>query len=254
MRGSTGLPQRVLIIGGSSEIGSALARIWARRGTRAFVVSERTEGRAEHLVDELTASGSEVRTVVVDAMSPDGIAPAIAEAFSEGDIDVAVIAMGLLGSQLEMEGDPARARDVLTVNATASIECALEIANHMETQRHGTIVLLGSVAGMRGRRDNYVYGASKAALDTFGEGLQQRFADHDVRVLVARPGFVFSKMSAEVQPAPFAVTLDRSAALIAAAVDRGSDVVWIPSLLGGLFYVFRLLPRSWWRAIVERTR
>jgi decaprenylphospho-beta-D-erythro-pentofuranosid-2-ulose 2-reductase len=143
---------------------------------------------------------------------------------------------------------------VLTVNATASIQVALEVAKRMEGQRYGTIVLLSSVAGQRGRRDNYVYGASKAALDTFAEGLRQRLMGKGVRVFLVRPGFVVSRMTANLDPAPFAVSLEQSKNRILRGLDRGQDVVWIPSVLGLLFYVFRMLPARLWAFIVARSR
>lgn len=254
MRGSTGVPQRVLIVGGSSEIGSSLALSWLRRGTSEFVVTQREAGRADDVVGHLEDAGARVTTVDLDALVRSTISPAMDRAWAGGDVDIAVIAIGRLGDQVEMEANPSAAWDVLTVNATASIQIALEVAARMEHQQHGTLVLLSSVAGQRGRRDNYVYGASKAALDTFAEGLQQRFADSEVGVLVARPGYVHSKMSAGVKPAPFAVSVDESRDRILTALESGKGVVWIPSFLGVLFQIFRLLPRRTWAALVRRMR
>lgn len=254
MRGSTGVPQRVLIVGGSSEIGSSLALSWLRRGTSEFVVTQREAGRADDVVGHLEDAGARVTTVDLDALVRSTISPAMDRAWAGGDVDIAVIAIGRLGDQVEMEANPSAAWDVLTVNATASIQIALEVAARMEHQQHGTLVLLSSVAGQRGRRDNYVYGASKAALDTFAEGLQQRFADSEVGVLVARPGYVHSKMSASVKPAPFAVSVDESRDRILTALESGKGVVWIPSFLGVLFQIFRLLPRRTWAALVRRMR
>jgi decaprenylphospho-beta-D-erythro-pentofuranosid-2-ulose 2-reductase len=254
MERSTRVPQRVLLVGGSSEIGSALALAWLRRGTREFVVSERSDGRARQLVDELRSGGAKVDTVVLDALDSATITSAIEQTWRGGDIDVSVIAMGVLGSQEEMEESPAKAWEVLTVNATATIQTALEIAGRMEVQQHGTMVLLSSVAGQRGRRDNYVYGASKAALDTVAEGLQQRFARSDVNVLVVRPGYVHSRMSADVEPAPFSVSVESSRNQILRAVEQRRDVVWVPPVLKYVFATIRLLPRRIWAKIVLRMR
>lgn len=254
MIGATGIPQRVLIVGGSSEIGGALARAWLKRGTRDFVVTERAAGAADTLVGDLVAGGARVDRVVLDALDRGVISPAIDSAWAHGDVDVVVIAIGLLGSQTEIDEDPTRVWDLLTVNATASIQIALEAVKRMGDQEYGSIVLLSSVAGQRGRSDNYVYGASKAALDTFAEGLQQRLGGSAIRVLVARPGYVFSKMSAGVDPAPFAVSVEYSRDEILRALDRGKDVIWIPSVLGVIFFGFRMLPRRLWAAIVSKTR
>jgi len=254
VRNATGVPQRVLIVGGNSEIGASLARAWLRKGTREFVITERVAGRSADLVRELDREGAETTMVLLDATDPASIEPAIEEAWSEADVDVTVVAIGLLGSQRDIEAEPSQAWDVLTVNATASIQIGLEVANRLERQQHGTLVLLSSVAGQRGRRDNYVYGASKAALDTFAEGLQQRFAGSEIGVLVVRPGYVHSKMSAGVDPAPLAVTVEQSRDQILRALEHNREVVWVPSVLGTIFYLFKLLPRRVWATIVAKTR
>lgn len=254
MRGATGVPQRVLIVGGSSEIGAALGRLWLKRGTRSFVLTERESGRASQLTAELTAAGAAVTVEELDAGRPETMRPAIEAAWLDGDIDVVVVAIGVLPDQLEVESDPSLSWRVLTVNATASIQIGLLAAQRLHSQQHGTLVLLSSVAGQRGRRDNYVYGASKAAVDTFAEGLQQRFAGTEIDVLVVRPGYVYSKMSAGIEPAPFAVTVSHSADQIVRAVDRRRATVWVPPVLAVFFALFRLLPRRVWATIVRRTR
>ena len=254
MRGSTGVPQRVLIVGGSSEIGSSLAAAWLRRGTRHFVVTQRAPGNTRGLVALLEDGGATVTSVSLDAHEADSIEDAMNDVWIQGDVDVAVVAIGVLGDQREIEAHPSLAWDVMTVNATATIHIALEVARRMEVQQHGSLVLLSSVAGQRGRRDNYVYGASKAALDAFAEGLQQRFADSEVNVLVVRPGYVHTKMSSGVAPAPFAVTVEESRDRIISAVEGREDVVWVPSILGAVFYVLRMLPRRVWAVIAARAR
>lgn len=244
----------MLVVGGSSEIGAALARAWLRIGTRDFVVTERSEGRAAELVADLESVGAAVDAVVLDALRPESIGATLEAAWEDGDVDVVVIAIGLLGDQTEIEADPSLSWELLTVNATSTIQVALDAARRMEAQQHGTIVLLSSVAGQRGRRDNYVYGASKAAVDTFGEGLQQRFAGTEIDVLLVRPGYVYSKMSSGVDPAPFAVTIEQSCERIMRAISQRREIVWVPPVLEALFFVFRLLPRKVWAAIVARTR
>lgn len=244
----------MLVVGGSSEIGAALARAWLRTGTRYFAVTERSEGRAAELVADLESGGATVDAVVLDALRPESIAAGLEAAWKDGDVDVVVIAIGLLGVQRDVEADPSLSWDVLTVNATSTIQLALDAARRMEAQQHGTIVLLSSVAGQRGRRDNYVYGASKAAVDTFGEGLQQRFAGTEIDVMLVRPGYVVSKMSSGVDPAPFAVTVEQSCERIIRAIAQRKEVVWVPPVLASLFFLFRLLPRKAWGSIVVRMR
>ena len=254
MNRATRVPQRVLIVGGGSEIGSALARAWLAQGAEEFILVSRPESSVDVLVQEIERSGRTAKVLSMDALDRSSIAPMIEAAWSVGDIDMVVISIGLLGDQRAIESDPGLAWEVLSVNATASIQIALEAANRLEAQQYGSLILLSSVAGLRGRRDNYVYGASKAALDAFGEGLQQRLSNSGVKVLIARPGYVRSRMSAGVPAAPFAVSVDRSRDQILGAVARGDSVVWIPPVLGLFFFLIRFMPRKAWARVVGRWR
>lgn len=253
MDSSTGVPQRVLVVGAASEIATSLISGWLRRGTREFALTTRTGTPPKDITEQIAASGGTWTIRHLDAFDRSTIGPALDDAW-EPDIDVAVIAIGVLEHQAEVDRDPARAWDMMTVNATATITIALELADRMKVQGHGTIVLLSSVAGARGRRDNFVYGASKAALDTFAEGLTQALEGHGVRVLVARPGYVHSRMSRDIPPAPFAVTTEESALAILRAVAQKRSTVWIPPVLGPIFWVFRLLPARLWSRIVKALR
>lgn len=254
MQRATGTPQNLFLVGGTSEIGAALLEGWTRSGLERATVTARHVDDLHALAERCAQTGVEVTTVELDVTDPASIRPAVEAAWADGDVDAVVIAVGLLGDQSQMEADPTTARAVLDVNTTGTIQVALEAANRLEEQGHGTLVLLSSVAGQRGRRDNYVYGASKAALDAFAEGVRQRLEPSGVRVLLVRPGFVHSKMSAGVAPAPFAVTVDESRDAILSAHARGRDVVWVPSLLAPIFVVLKLLPRQLWTALVRRLR
>jgi len=117
------------------------------------------------------------------------------------------------------------------------------VAKRLRAQGHGTIVVLSSVAAQRPRRSNYLYGASKAGLDAFARGLQLSLAESGVRVLVVRPGFVRTAMTAGLRPAPFSVGPERVATEIVAALQRGDELIWVPPLLRAVMWLLLVLPR-----------
>ena len=126
------------------------------------------------------------------------------------------------------------------------------MAERLKRQGHGTIVLMSSVAGLRGRKDNYVYGSTKAGLDAFGQGLGDALQGTGVKVVVVRPGFVRSKMTEGMDAGPFPTTPDKVAEAIVAGLAKGQEVVWAPGILQYPFFVFRLLPRFAWRIVADR--
>jgi decaprenylphospho-beta-D-erythro-pentofuranosid-2-ulose 2-reductase len=254
MKRATRVPQNVLLVGGTSEIGAALLSAWLDLGLERVTATARRSDDLERLSASCERAGVIVSCLELDVTDPAAIPPVVAEAWAHGDVDLVVIAVGLLGDQARIEADPSAARAVIEVNTVGTIHVALEAANRLEAQGHGTLVLLSSVAGQRGRRDNYVYGASKAALDAFAEGLAQRLEPAGVDVLLVRPGFVRSKMSAAVEPAPFAVTVEESRDAILSAISRSRSVVWVPGVLAPVFFALKLLPRRAWAAIVRRMR
>jgi decaprenylphospho-beta-D-erythro-pentofuranosid-2-ulose 2-reductase len=135
------------------------------------------------------------------------------------------------------------------VNLTGHVSAGLAVAARLREQGHGTLVVLSSVAGVRVRRANLVYGAAKAGLDGFAHALGDLLAESGARVLVVRPGYVRTRMSAHVPEAPLATTPQQVADTVAAALRRGTRTVWVPRALGVLALVFRLLPRPVWRRL-----
>lgn len=254
MQRATRVPQNVFLVGGTSEIGEALLTGWFDPGLERATITARCAADLDALAERCTQSGVEVTCAELDVSKPSSVAPAVTAAWANGDVDVVIVAVGLLGDQLHMESEPASARQIIEVNTTGTIHVALEAANRLEAQGHGSLILLSSVAGQRGRRDNYVYGASKAALDTFAEGLSQRLEPAGVRVLLVRPGFVHSKMSEGVDQASLAVTVEQSRDAILAAYARSRRTVWIPAVLAPAFWILKLLPTRVWASIVRRMR
>jgi len=177
------------------------------------------------------------------------VAAAVERAFDGGDIDLVVLAFGVLGDQLATEADPLRAVETATVNYTASVVAGLAVAKHLQRQGHGTLLVLSSVAGSRVRRANFVYGSSKAGMDGFFQGLGDALAGTGPRVVIVRPGFVRDRMTEGMEPAPLATDPETVADAIVRGLARGDDVVYVPAVLRWVTAVFRHLPHAVWRKV-----
>jgi decaprenylphospho-beta-D-erythro-pentofuranosid-2-ulose 2-reductase len=164
-----------------------------------------------------------------------------------GQIDLVLVAAGVLGEQSRDETDAAAVASVLQTNCTGPAAAMTAFARVLRTQGQGRMVVLSSVAGVRIRRSNYVYGASKAGLDAFAQGMATSLEGSGASLMIVRPGWVATRMTEGLRPAPFATTPDAVAADILAGLRRGSAVVWSPAPLKLVFAVFRLLPGALWR-------
>ena len=251
MKDALGAVQSVLVLGGTSEIGLAAARALAARRARTIVLAARDPERAERAASDLRAAGAAtVATVRFDADdvgSHDGV---IGEIFERhGDVDVALVAFGALGDPDRYAADPQAAAALMHTNATGAVSATIAVANRMQAQGHGTIVVLSSVAGERVRKSNFVYGASKAALDGFAQGLGDRLAGSGVEVMVVRPGFVRTKMTAGIDPPPLSTDAGAVAEAIVDGLARGAHTVWVPARLRVVMTVLRHLPRALFRRL-----
>ena len=164
------------------------------------------------------------------------------------------IAFGVLGDQTRFDEDPEAAADAAHVNYVGVVSSGLAVAKAMRKQGHGTIVVLSSVAGERARKSNFVYGSTKSATDAFAQGLGDSLVGTGVRVMVVRPGFVHSKMTAGMESAPFATTPDAVADAIIEGLASGKEIVWVPPLLRWMMAGFRHLPRGAWRRVSASRR
>lgn len=238
--------RRVLLLGGNSEIGLAAVRALALPAGAEVVLAGR-DGAA--LAVAASSLGDGVRTSVelFDARDPASVGDVVRRAFDAGAVDVVIPAFGVLGDQARAEADPSAADEVLTVNVVAQAHALLETARLMRAHGSGVIVVLSSIAATRPRRANFVYGASKAALDALGRGLADALHGSAVRVVLVRPGFVVGRMTAGMTPAPLSSTPADVGVAIARAVRGDAAVVWVPSRLRVLATVMRLVPRPVWR-------
>ena len=241
-----GLVSRVLLLGGTSEIGLAiLAALDLRQGTEV-ILAGRDEQRLAAAGKELS---SPVRIVSYDAADVDRHQAFIDGLFSEGPLDMVISAAGILVPQEELERDVRRAAAMIDTNFTGHVTTLLAVAAGMRAQGQGTIVVLSSVAAVRPRKANFVYGATKAALDAFARGLADSLHGSGVRVVLVRPGFVTGRMTAGMPPAPLATTPAKVGTATAAALRGRKPSVWVPAPLAGLAVVLRLIPRAAWRRV-----
>ena len=251
MQNAVGEVQSLLVLGGGSDIGLAAARRLVDGGCRTVVLAARDPETLDDAARDLETRGAvTVDAVSFDARGTNDHAALVTSWFERhGDIDVALLAFGVLGDQAQFDEDPAAAVDAVTVNYTGAVSVGLALARAMRAQGHGTIVVLSSVAGERARKANFVYGSSKAGLDAFAQGLGDSLVGTGVHVVVVRPGFVHSKMTVGMEAAPLSTTPEAVADAIAGALGSGRELVWVPSPLRLLMGVFRHLPRPLWRKV-----
>jgi decaprenylphospho-beta-D-erythro-pentofuranosid-2-ulose 2-reductase len=249
MKDAFGSVQSVLVLGGASEIAVATARRLAQRRARTVVLAGRDTVRMQSAAQELRDAGAErVEVVPFDALRSDEHERFVSEMWSRhGEFDLVLLAFGVLGDQERDERDAAAALHVLDVNFRGAVSVGIPVAQRMRAQGHGCIVVLSSVAGERARRANFVYGASKAGLDAFFQGLADSLVGSGVQVLVVRPGFVHTRMTEGRPAAPFATTPDRVAEDIVRGIAGNAVTVWSPGLLRPVMSAVRHLPRPVFR-------
>ena len=251
MINALGSPQSLFLLGGTSEIGLAVAERLVRDRTRRVVLAGRDGDGLQAAAGRLRAASPEVDVAVLqfDARDRAGHAALVEQAFAGGDVDVVLLAFGLLGEQERAERDADHAVDVATVNYTAAVSLGVPVASALRRQGHGALVVLSSVAAERPRRSNFVYGSAKAGLDAFATGLGDALHGSGVHVLVVRPGFVTTKMTAHLDPAPLSTTPEAVAAAVVAGLRRRRETVWVPPALRLVMSALRHLPRAVFRRL-----
>ncbi len=254
MQDAVGGVQSVLVLGGTSEIALATVRRMVADRCRTVVLASRDPDDLLSPAAELRSAGATtVETVAFDALDTASHAAVIGDAFARhGDIDVVLLAFGVLGDQAAFDADPEAAVEAVRVNYVGAVSAGLITASHLRSQGHGTLVVLSSVAGERVRKTNFVYGSSKAGLDGFAQGLGDALVGTGAHVLVVRPGFVHTRMTAGMDPAPLSTTPEVVAEAITTGLAKSSSVVWAPAPLRVVMSGLRHLPRPLWRRASER--
>lgn len=239
--------KRVLVIGATSAIAHAAARLWAAQGAALFLVG-RNAGRLEANAADLKVRGAaSAATYVLNARDDAAHAPMLTAAIAAlGDIDIALIAHGTLPEQRACELDLALLRAEIETNGVSVCLLAQLLGNHFAAQAEGargTLAVIGSVAGDRGRQSNYVYGAAKGLVARFTEGLRNRLAKTGVQVLLVKPGFVDTPMTAEFEKKGLLWAQPEAiAAGILKAIDNRRDVVYLPWFWRFIMLVIRHIP------------
>ncbi|MFJ3984559.1 decaprenylphospho-beta-D-erythro-pentofuranosid-2-ulose 2-reductase [Streptomyces fungicidicus] len=249
MKDAFGLPQSLLVLGGTSEIALATARRLIARRTRTVWLAGRPSPALDEAAGHLRDLGAEVRTVAFDALDPAAHEETLGKVFAEGDVDMVLLAFGTLGDQAHDERDPGAAVRVAQTNYTGAVSAGLVCAGALQAQGHGSLVVLSSVAGERARRANFIYGSSKAGLDAFTQGLGDALYGTGVHVMVVRPGFVRTRMTAGLREAPLATTPEAVAAAVELGLRRRSETVWVPGALRVVMSALRHLPRAVFRRL-----
>ncbi len=246
MKDAIGNVQRVFVLGGTSDIALAtLVKLTGERRGVQVTLAARPGERRVAAAASLQARGMRVTEVDFDATDRTSAENAIASAFEDGgDIDVVMLAFGLLGDQQRAWQDVEAALELVQVNYVAAVACGVLVAKWMRAQGHGAIIAMSSVAGERPRKSNFVYGSTKAGMDAFYTGLGDAIAADGVQVLVVRPGFVRSKMTAGLAAAPLSQTPEQVADVIVAGLAAGRQTVWAPPMMRWVMSALRHLPRS----------
>jgi decaprenylphospho-beta-D-erythro-pentofuranosid-2-ulose 2-reductase len=245
--------RRVVVVGGTSEIALATVRELQRRAPREVMLLGRDAAALERAAEQLRAEGSpRVLTLLLDAAQLERHAEVVAQASERlGGIDLVLIAVGVLGDRDAVSGELEGALEVLRVNLLGAGSLLLHFARRLSESGGGTLVVLSSVAAERPRRATAVYGASKAGLDALAQGLGDALRAQGVRVLVVRPGFVHTRMTRGLEPAPLATTPEAVARAAVRGLERGRHTVWAPAALRWAMLPIKLLPRAMFRRIAR---
>ena len=243
-------PGRVLIVGATSRIAEATSRILASRQCD-FVLAGRDAARLAAVAEDLRIRGAaSVKTWQGDLAERTRHADLLEFAFTSlGRVDLMLVAYGILGDSSEWETDSHAALGILDVNLISTVNLLTLAAPRFESQNSGTIAVISSVAGDRGRAANYVYGSSKAALTVFLQGLRSRMRETQVRILTIKPGRVDTPMTRNYEKNPLWASADAVARGIVRAVDRRRENVYLPGYWRPLMWIVKQIPERWFKRV-----
>ncbi|BBY23903.1 decaprenylphospho-beta-D-erythro-pentofuranosid-2-ulose 2-reductase [Mycobacterium stomatepiae] len=248
---AVGNPQTILLLGGTSEIGLAICERYLQNAHARILLAAMPgdPGRDDAVAQMKAAGARSVELLDFEATEPDSHPKMIDAAFADGDVDVAIVAFGILGDAEELWQNQHKAVLAAEINYTAAVSVGVLLGEKMRAQGFGQIIAMSSVAGERVRRSNFVYGSTKAGLDGFYLGLGEALREYGVRVLVIRPGQVRTRMSAHVKEAPLTVDKEYVANLAVTASAKGKELVWAPGAFKYMMMVLRHIPRPIFRKL-----
>jgi decaprenylphospho-beta-D-erythro-pentofuranosid-2-ulose 2-reductase len=248
---AVGNPQAILLLGGTSEIGLAICERYLRNAHARILLAAMPDdpGRDAAVAQMKAAGARSVELIDFEATDTDSHPKMIDAAFAGGDVDVAIVAFGLLGDAEELWQNQRKAVQIAEINYTAAVSVGVLVGEKMRAQGFGQIIAMSSAAGERVRRSNFVYGSTKAGLDGFYLGLGEALKEFGVRVLVIRPGQVRTRMSAHIKEAPLTVDKEYVANLAVTASAKGKELVWAPGAFRYVMMVLRHIPRPIFRKL-----
>ncbi|MBY6678309.1 decaprenylphospho-beta-D-erythro-pentofuranosid-2-ulose 2-reductase [Rhodococcus sp. BP-149] len=248
---AVGDPQTILVLGGTSEIGLAITEEYlSTSSARVILAALPNDPLRDAAVAQLTAKGAKsVEVIDFDALDTASHPKVIDEAWSKGDVDVAIVAFAVDFDPELLWQDQNKAVLTANINYTASVSVGVLLGEKMKAQAFGRIIVMSSVAGERVRRSNFVYGSTKAGLDGFYLGLGEALREFGPRVTVIRPGMVRTKFSAHVKEAPLTVDKEDIAKLAVSASRKGKDLVWAPGPFRFVMMALRHVPRPIFRKL-----
>lgn len=237
---------KAVILGATKGMGRALARQAAARGDALFLLGRNADDLERSAADCVAhaPAGTSVGHAPCDLADPDSFDAALdAAAEALGGFDTVIVTAGLFGTQEQLEADPVRLRNLLTVNFAHTVLFCEAARRRLMTRGGGTLCVFSSVAGDRGRKPVVLYGASKAGLSAYLEGLDHRYREAGLATICVKPGFVRTGMTEGLQPPPFAGEPGAVATRVLAAIDRKTPMVYAPSIWRWVMWVIRRLPR-----------
>ncbi len=255
MENNFGQPQSVVVLGGSSDIARALTKRLCAARAHTVVLC----GRHQELLDEAAKEArdygaSATDTVVFDAQDVSNAGQVVTDAFDKvgEDVDLVVVALGLLGDQFAQENDAAAAASVAIVNFAWPVAALAEVRRRLVAQGHGRILVMSSAAAIRIRRNAYLYGGAKAGLDRLCDGLADSLEGTGVTLQLLRPGVGRTRMMKYQARVPFTTGPEEVAGYVMKGLATNDRVIWSPPILRYAFAVLRVLPKPLWRAVAER--
>lgn len=230
-------------MGATSGMAEAVARRYAKRGDMLYLLA-RNLVRTGAMADDLRVRGAAaVHIAAFRAEDRASHGQLVAAAWRElGHVDVALVAHGVLPEQADCDSDPEVATASLETNVLGVASILGWLANRFEAQGFGTLGVVSSVAGDRGRKSNYVYGAAKAFANAYASGLRHRLYERNVHVTLIKPGFVDTPMTAHLSKGLLWISADEAGRLILRALDRGAGTVYVPGFWRWIMWIVRSLP------------
>ena len=242
---------KVVFFGATRGMGRALARALAQRGDRLFLLGRDPEELARSAQDlEVMAGGGKVDAALCDLLQPNTFGPALEQAaHSLGGFDTVVVTAGMFATQEQLEADASLRHDLLTADFANTVQFCEEARQRLLAAGGGTLCVFSSVAGERGRKPVILYGAAKAGLSHYLEGLDHKFRAQGLRTICVKPGFVKTGMTAGLKSPPFAAEADDIVPAVLKAIDRGRPEVYVPGIWRWVMLLIRALPRAVMRRI-----